>query len=692
MLDEIRRLLTAAAVAAMAAAPVSAQASLADKASDAPGLRERAHAGGAAVIVEIAAPGLAPIAREPAVDARAADAAREKVVAATLDGFVGRFFAGRNDRAAVSKRFLKKMRYAPLVAFVATPEELERLAADPSVVRIHPDRANELKLTQAVPLVGMAAAWKDGARGGDTVVAVLDTGVQASHPFLGDRVVMQACFSTGGTDGGTRYIGLCPNHEPLQIGGDAGQNCPLTYAGCSHGTHVAGIIAGDNPRPGGRPPAGVAPKADIVAIQVASVNVARNGINIQDRDYISALEFLYSVRNRISGGKPLAAVNMSFGGNPEWTKPCEEHPARPIIQLLRNAGVASVIATGNEYRTAKMGEPACVPEAVKVGSTTKADLISNFSNAAPFMDLFAPGSDILSSMPVNEYRLDSGTSMATPMVAGAFAALRSAVPEAGVGDILDALVATGKPIRDSRYGGVVTKPRIQVDKALKELQARDGNLVASPRQPVVLPPGRDKPASFAVTLSARSGSEKWRLLAVPDWIVAPQRQGTVGESGRKISFRAKPLGAAQLERTGWLVFASRSGARSRFVRIEQRRTQPLLVVDVKGMHPLRVTVRNGVATPAQFTVDVTATTGEVPFALRYLPPWLKASTTSGRATTTKRTISFRIVPPARLDATVSGGGLFVQTDIDFEAMDFGVELSPAGPARANETAAVTAAE
>jgi subtilisin family serine protease len=672
----MRRLLLVAAAMGLAAAPALAAPRLADKSSEASVLVEQAAAGGAAVIVELAAPAIAQLDSDRS-GTQDTDAEREKLVATAVDGFVDRFFAGRADRAATKDRPLRKMRYAPLVAFVATAEELERLAADPSVVRVREDKLNELKLTQAVPLVGAPKVWDKGGRGAGTVVAVLDTGVQASHPFFGGRVVLQACFSTGKVVGSGRITSLCPNGEALQIGGNAGRNCDQSIAGCEHGTHVAGIIAGDNPT-AGDPPAGVAPKATIAAIQVFSLTPA-GSLSTQDSDYIAALEFLYSVRNRIDGDRRLAAINMSFGGNPSWIGPCNQHPAKPIIRLLRQAGVASVIATGNEYTTDTVGEPACVPGAIRVGSTDKSDLVSDFSNVAEYMDVFAPGRDILSSMPTDRYALDSGTSMATPMVVGAFAALRSAVPSASVDEILHALVTTGKPVKDTRFGGTVTKPRIQINRALLALQERNSNLVATTRTPVVLAGGQKKSPTFSVTLSARQGTERWRLLSKPAWLVASRRRGVADKAGQKVQFSAEALPRQGSGRTGWLVFAAGDGsARSQFVRVDQRRTESLLVVDVQEMHPLEVRVKNGVATPSRFTVTVSTTTGSVPFEIYGLPAWLKASETSGIATRAPRTISFRIVPPQDLKAVTNGGAAFLQTDIGYEAMSFHVRLTPAG--------------
>jgi hypothetical protein len=104
-----------------------------------------------------------------------------------------------------------------------------------------------------------------------------------------------------------------------------------------------------------------------------------------------------------------------------------------------------------------------------VGSTDKSDVVSWFSNVAPFMSLFAPGESITSSVPGGGYQAFSGTSMATPHVSGTWAILKQAVPNAGVGLILDALQQTGLPITDTRPGGTVTKPRIRVFHALQSL-------------------------------------------------------------------------------------------------------------------------------------------------------------------------------------------------------------------------------
>jgi hypothetical protein len=150
---------------------------------------------------------------------------------------------------------------------------------------------------------------------------------------------------------------------------------------------------------------------------------------------------------------------MSLGGG-GFSSTCNSLvPAlTSIIVQLRNAGVPTVISSGNDGYTNMIGAPSCISSAVSVGSTTKSDAISSFSNRAPFMTLFAPGSAIYSSTYGNTYQSWNGTSMAAPHVAGAFAVVRQAFPRATVDQMVNAMRSSGLPITIS--GGSV--PRINL--------------------------------------------------------------------------------------------------------------------------------------------------------------------------------------------------------------------------------------
>jgi hypothetical protein len=173
---------------------------------------------------------------------------------------------------------------------------------------------------------------------------------------------------------------------------------------------------------------------------------------------------------------------MSLGGgrftNQELCDAAITNAARKAaIDNLRSLEIATVTASGNDGFIDSMDAPACISTAVSVGSTTKSDSISFFSNSATFLSLLAPGSSIFSSLPNAEFGLLSGTSMATPHVAGAWAILKQSSPAATVSEVLDALQGTGLPITDPRNG--VTVSRIQILQALNSLVGPP-NLVVSP--------------------------------------------------------------------------------------------------------------------------------------------------------------------------------------------------------------------
>ena len=352
----------------------------------------------------------------------------------------------------------------PFVALELTPEERAALALDPDVERVLDDVLLFPVLTESAPLVEADQAWTAGYDGTGTVVAVLDTGVDGAHPFLTGKVVEEACYSK--TEAGVSET-LCPNGLDQQIGSGAAVPCTLTN--CFHGTHVAGIAAGNDPS-APQPIAGVAKGASVFAIQVFTkvIDPARCGgtapcIGAFSSDVIAALERVYAVA--VSGAHDIASVNMSLGGN-LFSAPCNNEPYKPIIDNLRSIGIATVVASGNSGIPFAISSPACISSAVSVGSTNKSDVVSFFSNVASFLSLLAPGESITSSVTGGTYEPASGTSMSTPHVTGAWAVLHQAAPDASVSEILASLRNTGLPVRDDRFFGGTTTPRIRLLRAL----------------------------------------------------------------------------------------------------------------------------------------------------------------------------------------------------------------------------------
>jgi len=358
----------------------------------------------------------------------------------------------------------------PFVAMTVTPDDLGRLLSSPQVSTVEEDVAVPPTLNDSVPLVDTPKLWRRGIKGTGQAVAILDTGVRRNHRAFRDRgskkIVGSACFSSNSSISTT----LCPNGKEKMIrrnNGRAGVDCNTSINGCGHGTHVAGIAAGKQ-----RGNHGMAKKSDIVPIQVfsrfGSGNCGGNPPCVRSftSDQVKGLEKVLHWRNRLN----IAAANMSLGGG-QFFAPCDgSQPSRTaIIENLRSKGVATVIASGNSGFDDSVGAPACISSAVTVGSTTKTDSVSSFSNHDEMVDVLAPGSSIRSADadgPRGAQRVLSGTSMATPHVAGAVALLKSFDPTATVDQIERALECTGKPISTAN----LPRPRISMFDAYRELK------------------------------------------------------------------------------------------------------------------------------------------------------------------------------------------------------------------------------
>jgi subtilisin family serine protease len=395
-------------------------------------------------------------------------------------------------------RVVRRLKNQASLVVQADGALFQALQGDSAVLHLQEDRILRPVLDESVPLVGADITAATGFDGAGWAVAVLDSGVDKTHGFIFGKVVAEACFSS--SDSGIGLTSLCPNGESVQIGTGSGVNCSGTD-GCGHGTHVAGIAAG-----AGGPFDGVAPGADIIAIQVFSrlanpllcVNEPECIVAFES-DVIAALEYLYDNVNSFA----IASVNLSLGGE-MYTDAASCDAAntstKAAIDDLRAVGITTVIASGNEYATNAIASPACISTAVSVGATTNVDTVAAFSNSASWLSLLAPGTAIYSSVPGNGYASWSGTSMATPHVAGAFAVLKSQSPAATSEELLNALTSTGLPVTDSR-NSIVTS-RIAVNEAADSL---DG----APPPTSVIVDDQDPNTERAGNWLVSSGPDPW---------------------------------------------------------------------------------------------------------------------------------------------------------------------------------------
>jgi len=360
----------------------------------------------------------------------------------------------------------KKFHFIPFMGLEVDQAEYLALTSSPEIDHIEQDIPVPPTLSQSVPLIGSVIGEYAGYTGSGQTVAILDTGVDKTHSFLAGKIVAEACYSTTFLGQSTA---LCSNGSTAP---GAGLNCSPAYEGCDHGTHVAGIAAGNGPIF-----SGVAKDANLISIQVFSGFPADNPlcdgeacVLSYSSDQIAGLQHVHDLRNTYH----ISSVNMSLGGG-KFSSNCDASNVslKAAIDSLQAEGIVTAIASGNNGYTDGISSPGCISTAVSVGATTKADAVASYSNSAPILRLLAPGSAITSSVPGETYASWNGTSMATPHVAGAWAVLKSAKPKASVTKILNALTNTGVPITDFRNS--IVKPRIQVDKALKVL------LTATPR-------------------------------------------------------------------------------------------------------------------------------------------------------------------------------------------------------------------
>ena len=288
----------------------------------------------------------------------------------------------------------------------------------------------------AYQAIGAPSIWDKGFLGEGTTVAIIDQGVNLTHPYFQDRVIDGYCF----VEATSNYT--CPNGGRVQTGVEAasqrrvGSFYDVTE---EHGNMVAGIVAGN---PTSQAPGGIAPQSKIL---MANVDLTLQGI-------LSALNYIDQKKEELN----IVALSMSWGGYfqeipREWLK-CDTNPQlqamATLLKSLREGGVMPFASAGNTptLDVATSVFPSCLQEAVAVGSVNSSNNVSWYVTMSGKVELLAP--DYAMSANTFAYIQASGTSAAAPLVAGSYALLRQAFPTHTAEQVLSAMKVSGTPIDD----------------------------------------------------------------------------------------------------------------------------------------------------------------------------------------------------------------------------------------------------
>lgn len=304
---------------------------------------------------------------------------------------------------------------------------------------------------------------------GDTMPEVLEL-VEEALTYFNDQVAYNLNTEFNGREG----VGDNPYDINDRGYGNGDPNNRVKDE--SHGTHVAGIVAGERDEKGMK---GVANN-----VLLMSIRAVPNG-DEYDKDI--ALGIRYAVDN---GAKIInCSFGKSFSPNAEWVYDAIKYAASRDVLIVHAAGndgqdlddpnnpnfPNDQVANGNEF----------ADNVITVGALTSSygsDMVASFSNYGKInVDIFAPGDDVYSSMPENEYEFQGGTSMAAPAVAGVAALIRSHYPELTAAEVKSIIMDSGLPAKQNIAAGESTKPFSALSVSGKMANAYNALILADQR-------------------------------------------------------------------------------------------------------------------------------------------------------------------------------------------------------------------
>jgi subtilisin family serine protease len=349
-----------------------------------------------------------------------------------------------------------RYRGVPAVAAHVAREEMAALATDPDVSYVQFDDPVSGQLGEAVPATGADRVPRElGLTGRNVVVAVIDSGIDSTHPDLRTSLIAQRCFTHGDCP---------PNHT---------NTGPSAEDDHGHGSNVSGIVTSD----GVVSHPGFAPDAQVVMIKVLDKD--NSGYT---SDEVAGLDWLLDNLDTLG----VSVVNLSMGTTNLYGGVCDaQQPAlAAALAPLIARGVAVFASAGNQGSPTGVSAPACNKGVTAVGATYDSDLgreppdgvkdfqtffgaiafarcadattssttITCFSNSGPRVDVVAPGAPITSDYLGGGLSTFWGTSQASPAVAGVAALMRQCRPDISPDEIRYWLRTTGAPVVDAKNG------------------------------------------------------------------------------------------------------------------------------------------------------------------------------------------------------------------------------------------------
>jgi subtilisin family serine protease len=322
-------------------------------------------------------------------------------------------------------------------------------------------------VNQAPTLVGARSLWGPtlATAGQGLKIGIIDEGVDQKHSYFNPSGFSYPAGFPKGNTGYTTPKVIVARAFPSPSTHWKYAGTPFDPVYSEHGTHVAGIAAGDVNSPttgqGGLVASGIAPRAYLGNYKALTVPTRNYGLDGNSPEIAKAID------QAVADG--MNVVNLSIG------EP-EVEPRRDIVvKALDNAaaaGVVPVVAAGNDFEaggSGSIGSPGNAPAAITVaastvgGDGTRPDVAARFSSAGPTPisllpkpDVTAPGVAVISSVPPNNWEAWDGTSMATPHVSGGAALLMQRHPAWTVEQVKSALAATGDTVHPDGSSGAVS--------------------------------------------------------------------------------------------------------------------------------------------------------------------------------------------------------------------------------------------